>query len=53
MGPLLFKDVKIYQFHVQQEEHLKIVKYKDQDSQLAYGFHLLHLVLKSHVQQLI
>ncbi|CAD8167842.1 unnamed protein product [Paramecium pentaurelia] len=40
------KDFKICLLHVQPEEHLKIVKYQEQDSKLVYRFHLLHLVLK-------
>lgn len=48
-----FKDVKIYQQHAQQENHQKIVKSQELDSQHVYGFHLLLHVLKNHVPLLV
>lgn len=39
-----FKDVKIYQPHVQLENPLKIVKLQEVDSQHAFGSHQQHPV---------
>jgi len=53
MVHLLFKDAKIYQQHVLLENHLKIVKSQEEDSQHAYGT-VLHLhVLKNLVLLLV